>query len=74
MTARIIPKSRKELEERVDQEAKKLNDVLNTLADSLSEYGFKGNLLLDLTVEVTDKALRGTAVTLKRSTELPFKH
>ncbi len=71
MGARMCEANQKSLERILNEKA--LTGPLNELMDALAEYGFEGEVALNLEVSVVNKAFGSMDTTVSRSVRSRFK-
>ena len=70
----MIPVNKTALIERVNEGEAILQQTIDNLSESLSQYGFKGRIKLSLEIGITDKTWNiPNSTIITRSSEIHFK-
>ena len=73
MATVMVDTNRRAFEEKVDSGIRDLNEGLATLAESLGNYGFSGNVKLQLVVSLDDDVHGQGYAVIDRATSLKFR-
>lgn len=73
MGATIVEGNQKSLNNMVDQGMFDINEALNKMLNDLGEYGFDGEVELNLSVRIRNKTFGGLDAEVGRSTKMRFK-